>query len=270
MRTLLAASRAALRRFRADYRLARCRRFETTHYNGSGDQGRNSRIRVLFYCAGGLTFGGTEKSLQVLAKHLNADEFEVFFMYSPQAGEQRSEYLQNAGTVKLLPFTYESSQRKIPFHLKAMQPHVFSVLESRRIDMVVAAGTGYPEFPVANILELPVVFLNIFGSINRQRNIRKTLCISDYLSERVRTVLPAADIDTLYIQSEGPDPEAEVRGRALRRAFGLDETVCVFGRIGRPVDKIFDPIGIRAFQRLLAVRQDVHYLIMAPSPELVR
>jgi hypothetical protein len=267
---LLAAGRATLRRLRADYRLARSRQYETTDYNGSCDRNQSSRIRVLFYCAGGLTFGGTEKSLQVLAKHLNSNDFEVLFMYSPQAGEARREYLQTAESVELVPFTYDSSQRKIPFHLKGMRPHIFSVLESRGIDIVVAAGTGYPEFPVANILNLPIVFLNIFGSISPQQNIRKTLCISDYLSERVSAVLPDADIETLYIQSEGPDRGAEVRGLAMRRALGLDETSCVFGRIGRPANKIFDPIGIRAFQHLLTVRRDVHYLIMAPPPELVQ
>ena len=43
---------------------------------------RKGRPRVLFYQLSGMSFGGTEKNLQILAKHLSPDKYDVFFMYS--------------------------------------------------------------------------------------------------------------------------------------------------------------------------------------------
>ncbi len=251
------------------WRLWKSRRYPVFRYIPQIQTGKK---RLLFYDVGGLSFAGTQKSLQILAKHLNKELFDVYFMYSSKFSTARLDYLQNSG-IRLIDFSFSERTSGFPFYLEHMQPHIFEVLKQHDIDLVVAAGSGYPEFPVANITKLPIVHLNIFGSVNPQKNVIKHLCISDYLTERVSAVLRNRDVETLYIQSEGPDTEAFQRGCEIRQDLGLEETDIVFGRIGRPDNNIFDPIGIRAFQKIVARHPNAHYLIMSPPPvleELVR
>ena len=214
-----------------------------------------------------MSFGGSEKFLQIMAKHLNKDKYEVYFMYSSQELHGREEYLKSSG-VNLIDFSYDSVSGEWPFYIKGMRPSIFDILEKNNIDLVITAGAGYPEYPIANISKLPIVFVNIFGGINPQENIRKHMCISNLLAEILKEELPGDKIEVIPIPSEEPDADAEKRGRALRARLGIGEADIVFGRIGRPEDNIFDPIGIRAFQLVVTEHPRTHYLIMAPPPVL--
>jgi len=71
----------------------------------------------------------------------------------------------------------------------------------------------------------------------------------------------------MYIQSERPK-SYEAEAINLRNSFGIKNTDTLFGRIGRASDEIFDPIGIFAFEKVTAGRDDVHYLIMSAPPIL--
>lgn len=227
----------------------------------------SGKVKVLFYDLTGLSYGGTQKSLQILAKHLDKSIFEVYYMYSQLKDVSRLSYLQVTG-VNLIPFKHGDVGGSFPFYIHNMHPHIFKVIGDNKINILVTPGSGYPEYPTANITSVPTIQINIFGSINTQPNIVKYLCISNYLTERIKAVLPKRDIETLYILSEGPGAEAADRGLELRRRLGLDEKAFVFGRIGRPDDNIFDPIGILAFEKVVKKYPRAHYLIMAPPPAL--
>ncbi len=56
--------------------------------------------------------------------------------------------------------------------------------------------------------------------------------------------------------------------KILRKKLGFNDNDVVFGRIGRPDDNIFDPIGINAFKEVVKKYSNAHYLIVAPSPKL--
>src|SRR5689334_12661191 len=47
--------------------------------------------KILFYHISGLSFGGTEKALQIIAKHIDKEKYDVFFMYSskPRTGSAK-------------------------------------------------------------------------------------------------------------------------------------------------------------------------------------
>lgn len=222
--------------------------------------------RILFYNPSGLSFGGTEKSLQILAKYLTT-EFEVYFMYAPQLSVLRRNYLEGTG-VHFVEFTFSAKAATIPYIMSDMHPTLSEVLEEYSIDLLITAGAGYPEYPVANLACMPIVYYNIFGSINPQSNIVDYWCISDYLTGLVSRALPGRAVRTVYIQSEGPDAQAVTRGRELRQMLGIPSEAVVFGRIGRPDDAIFDPIGIEAFRQVVQSYPDAHYLIMTPPPIL--
>lgn len=227
----------------------------------------HDKKRILFYDAGGLSYAGTQKFEQILAKYLNKDKYDVYFMYSSKIHNERKDYFINSG-IELINFDFIKREIRQPFCILGMKPHIFDVLKEKEIDLLVVSGSGYPEFPAGNISRMPIIFLNIFGSVNVQKNIKLHLCISKMLADILKLSLPEEKIDVMYVPSEGPDVGARERGIKLRESLGIAPESMVFGRIGRPDDNIFDPIGIQAFKIAQKTQPDIHYLIVAPPPKL--
>jgi hypothetical protein len=234
-----------------------------------------SKKNILFYHLSGLSFGGTEKFLQILAKHLNRSKYNVFFMYSPKSRnpnqssivDGRKTYMENA-SLKLTPFTYNNLEPTYPYIVRNMQPSFSSIIEKEKIDIVVTAGSGYSEFPFNMLEKTPVFLLNIFGSPNMQPNVVKNICISHEVANKIRPLVPEKKIEVMYIQSEKP-ADMKIAGTTLRKTLGISETDVVFGRIGRAENAIFDPIGINAFENVVKEFPPAHYIIMSPPPVLV-
>jgi glycosyltransferase involved in cell wall biosynthesis len=237
-------------------------------YRGKNLQ-QNIKPRILFYDINGLSYAGTQKFEQILARHLDKSKYEVFFMYSSKMHNERRDYFAGSG-VNLIDFDFNNILNELPFTVRGMRPHIFQALNEHRIDLLVVSGPGYPEFPVANITGTPIIFLNIFGSVNIQKNIKMHICISKLLAEIVKQSIPSDKIDVMYVPSDGPDEQAEERGKRLRESFGIKDDEMIFGRIGRPDDNIFDPIGIQAFKIAQKLHSGIHYIIVAPPPALTK
>lgn len=231
------------------------------------------KIKVLFYHISGLHFGGTEKFLQILAKHLDKNKFEVFFVYSSKSrtpdnfpADSRRSYLEDT-TITLLPFDYKKIELKYPFYIHNASPTLNQILNRVRPHMVISTGTGYPEYPLNLETRVPIIMLNNFGASNTQKNVVMNICVSQTVANLAKRITPAEKIMTMYVQSERPYLNTE-DGSAIRRKFGIADTDTLFGRIGRASDDIFDPIGILAFEELLTKRDDVHYVVMSAPPAL--
>ncbi len=230
---------------------------------------------ILFYHISGLSFGGTEKNLQILARHLNKERYNVYFMYSPKPRgssggirlDGRAEYVKS-GDVELIEFDYASMDSLYPYVVHGMCPSVFEVLREKNIDLLVTAGSGYNEFPFNLINAIPIILINIFASPLVQKNVAKSICISQEVKKRVSQYVGEKGLEVMYIPTEGPLSDSFKRGIGLRSSLGLSDNDIVFGRIGRADDGIFDPIGIRAFQKIVQTYPQAHYLIMSPPPIL--
>ncbi len=228
----------------------------------------SGRKRILFYHINGLSIGGTEKFLQIIAKHLDKELFDVFFMFSSKKSKERTAYLENEG-VKLIDFSYESFGIDTPYLVTGMRPSIFDVIKDNKIDLLVTTGPGVPDFPVVNLAgDFPIIHINIFAGINVQPNIKKHICISSELADILKRELSGGKVETVYIQSEGPDAQAVKRGESLRRNLGVGSDSIILGRIGRPDNNIFDPIGILAFEKAVKLHPELHYLIVAPAEKL--
>ena len=243
-------------------------RIEGTDIKISKPPKKNAKKRILFYHISGLSFGGTEKHLQILAKHLNIEDFDIFYLYSPKskgASNDRSRYFDKSG-VTLIPFNYDFVEKDYAYIVHGTKPSIFEVIRQYHIDLMVTADAGYAHFPINLILNIPIVLINVFGAIHNQQNIMANICMSHMLANKIHYFVPKEKLHMMYIPSESPDIGARERGLALRRQLNIKESDMVFGRIGRASDSIFDPIGIRAFKRLVAEDPTVHYLIMSPPP----
>ncbi len=237
---------------------------------------QNKKPRVLFYHVSGLSFGGTEKFLQIIAKHIDKNKYDAYFMYSPKPRgssgnirlDGRKEYV-NETDIELIEFDYQAIELAYPHVVTEMKPSIFNILKERNIDLLITTGAGYSEYPFNIIRNIPIILINIFGSPAIQDNISKHISISKAVDSKIKSIIPTSKRDVIYIQSERPDPSYKAAGQELRKKFGIKETDTVFGRIGRADDGIFDPIGIMAFKSVVRNNPDAHYIVMSPPPVLI-
>lgn len=239
------------------------------------DRPRKRKKRILFFYVYALAYGGTSSLMQILAKYLNKDDYEVFIMYSEKvdstvgqsiAGSSRLKFILDGGVFPI-PFDYNYIDKTLPYFIHNMSPNIYDIIKDFDIDLLVATGAGHAEFPFSTIKNIPIIFLNIFGQPNVQKNITHHLCISKEVAGKLSPIVPKEKVKVIYVPSEGPINMVE-EGRQIRRRFGIKQDDLVFGRIGRGSDWIFDPIGILAFEKLVAKYPFAHYLIVCPPPAL--
>lgn len=220
---------------------------------------------ILFYHRSALSSGGTEKFLQIIAKYISKDKYKIYYMYGDTEIGRKS-YLENQN-ITLIPFSFVAKQESYPYIIEGMSPSIYDVIKDNNIDLLITAGSGYSEFPFNIIKDIPILMLNIFGSPSAQKNIVKHFCISHEVANKVRKYLPTERLEVTYIPSEEPKID-KTKAENIRPRFNIKDTDMVFGRIGRASDEIFDPIGIRSFQRVVQEFPHAHYVIMSSPPIL--
>lgn len=223
--------------------------------------------RILVYHISGLGIGGTEKTLQTVANNLCSD-FEVFFLYSNKnVFVDRHEIINKQ--VKCIEFAYTKKDSTYPFYIHGMNPHIKNIIQEHNIELLITADSGYTQYPINTILDIPIILINIFGSPSLQKNILSTLFISNTVQKHSEKYTGRRDGNkTLYIPITLPPKEARARAQEIRNTFGILDTDFVFGRIGRNSDSIFDSIAIKAFKKIVSNNSETHYIIMSPPPIL--
>ncbi len=246
--------------------------------SGEASNTSNKKINILFYHVSALSFGGTEKFLQIIAKYLNPDKFNVYIMYSakPRTSsgnmtlDGRRSYISEYSHINLIEFSYEEIFCTYPYILKNPSPNIFKIIKDNDIDLVFTAGSGYAEYPFNLLTNIPVILINIFGSPTAASNIKKIISISQAVDAKIRNIIPKDKREIMYIQSEKPDIKFVDKAFRLREKLGISPDDFVFGRIGRADDSIFDPIALNAFKKFSGLNPDIaaytHYIIMSPAP----
>lgn len=222
---------------------------------------------ILIYHISGMFYAGTEKNLQLIANELVSD-YTVYFMYSRDNFSQQQKDLMDT-RIQFIEFSYDTVESTFPHFIHGMTPHIKDVIERNSIDLIVTSSSGRSQYPFNTIRELPIIVINIFGSPSLQKNIISTVFISkavqDY-SEKFTGGMPTNSWAHLAVLP--PKKDTTTLKQDTRKRIGLPENAFVFGRIGRKSDAIFDPIGIRAFKKVVSQYPDAHYLIMSPPPIL--
>lgn len=238
----------------------------------------DKKTNILFYHVSALSFGGTEKFLQIIAKYLNPHKFNVYIMYSakPRASsgnialDGRKSYFSEFPHINLIEFSYEEILSAYPYILKNPSPNIFKIIKDNDIDLVFTAGSGYAEYPFNLLTNVPVILINIFGSPTAASNIKKVISISQAVDAKICNMVPLTKREIMYIQSEKPDIRFVEKALKLRDKIGISPDDFVFGRIGRADDSIFDPIAINAFKKFSDLNPELaahtHYIIMSPAP----
>lgn len=233
----------------------------------------NTKKRILFYHIRSLGFGGTEKMIQIISRHLDKKKYDVFFLYPNDIEKnpgflKRLEYIKEGGVIGI-PFEYKEFSSVPPHFVSGMNPDIKKLIETLNIDLLIIPDAGNANYPFSIIKTIPVILLNIFGQPNMQENIKSHICISKEVADKISMIVPKNKISVFPIPSEGPTKNSAVLGKEMREKLEIKDTDFVFGRIGRPDDGIFDPIGIKAFQKIQNEYPGAHYIIMSPPPILV-
>lgn len=226
-------------------------------------QKSSNKKNILIYHISALSFGGTEKNLQMIAKYLNKDKYNVFLMHSTGTEKNRLPYLKDSD-IEIINFSKTTTDKRWPYFIKNMKPELEKVVYEKQIDCIVTATPGQTIYPIINIRKIPIVLINIFGSFTLQKNIKKHICISEEVKKLATRVVDEKETEVQYIPSEKPIWNKE-KAKQIRERFNIKDSDLVFGRIGRSDDSIFDPIGILAFEIAVKTNPNIHYIIMSPA-----
>jgi len=248
--------------------------WEKSHYpeilNYTTTAEKNITKNILVYSVYGMTHGGTEKNLQLIANSLCKSN-QVFFMYG-QKKDSVPSYRQLDPKITLIPFSYTHNEVPVPHKLTGMNPHLKTVIREKNIDLIITASPGYSHYPWNTVLDIPIILINIFGAPTLQKNIIKVIYMSETTRKYAgRWIGKDARAEVMYAPLfKKPADNTEQLGHNLRKTFHISSSDFVFGRIGRDDDGIFDLIGIRAWQKIVHTYPEAHFLIMSPPPVLVK
>jgi len=240
---------------------------------------RKEKPRILIYHIHGLSYAGTQKGLQFIAKHLSKEKYDVYYMFGERPGlfpgsgkkedlEVRKQELLNAG-VSLIRADFDKTMGPPAHVAKGINPSPRDVVKALDIDLFITAGMGYASYPIP-ILRCPCILIDVFGyGTTLSKKVRFILPISDTVKRIIDDVVPEEKIITLPWAVPRPPSNLAELGMEFRKKYGISGQTLVFGRIGRSVDTIFDPIAIYAFEKTIKdAKGDCLYLIVGPSAKL--
>lgn len=228
---------------------------------------RKEMKNILVYHISGMYYAGTEKNLRLIANGLTND-YNVFYMYSSKNFLQKEKDSMDP-RVHLLEFSYSEASTQFPYFIHGMNPHIKNVIADNAIDLLVVSDAGHSQYPFNTIQDIPIIFINIFGSPMLQKNVVANLFISKAVLDYSEYFTGKQSVNTYnYLTIAPPEKNYTEEKSPLRDKLGIPKEDFVFGRIGRNADSIFDPIGIEAFKRVVKKNKHVHYCIMSPPPIL--
>lgn len=215
-----------------------------------------SKIKVLHYLPN-LGLGGTEKTCQLFFEHSSSD-FESAVGYPVNCDLTRhGEFVKAAKSCGGRLFTCDG--------IRSLQ----DVINDSAIDILHVYRSGHKEFPEPGIdVHVPhFVETNVFGFIDNNPKIRKTLFMSEWLmnysmSAFTPYTLPRQRFD--FVNNPVNDPASQ-----LRMNLDMPEDAIVLGRCGRPDNGIYNSVNVRAAHILLMQGYNIYFLVVAPPTNML-
>lgn len=217
----------------------------------------DKRIRIAFIKFGGMSAGGTEKFLQVLAANLPKEKFDVDFFYcdaAPYIGSDykhldtdfaRIEFMKNS-SVKLIKFNVQYKDVTSSTH-NWIETDFWDKFDETKYDIIQTGRGGYPEYPFTKIKKTPIVdSLHISENYDNQFNISRVLHISKWSADQ--WIKKGGDKDRVEIISTFIDiPNKNYPD--LRSGLNIKDKF-IFGFHQRKDDWIYSPIPLDAYKKI--------------------
>ena len=232
-----------------------------------------TKFRIAFIKFGGLSAGGTERWLQMMAVNLPKDKFTVDYYYcdaAPYLGSDykhadtdlgRLKYMVDNG-VNLIKFRVGLKDITVPTH-DWLQTDFWQVFDSGKYDFVQTAKAGNKEYPY-HLIDLPIVeYITLAGGIDFSSNIIHSIHLSQW--QRLRWLDLGGKLTKSSII---PIPvEEPVSLDNLRKELEIPMGAIVAGFHQRPDNNTASDIPLKAFAK---IQQDNWHFIIMGGGEIYR
>jgi glycosyltransferase involved in cell wall biosynthesis len=197
--------------------------------------------------------GGTERVVEVIAKHLDRSLFEPYIVWKGLPGQPREKnFIEAVGSSRCIRYQMVDEWKQAFGDLKPDIVHVHRGM---------AADFPAPlDCPGSTFIEH-----SIFGHFDADHGIDKTLYVSMWLNHYAA---PEWRFRNWFYKERGydrfgvfPNPIEAPHPEALERAKDPTRRI-VIGRISRPDDSIVDELWIQMLERLWGV----HVIVQSPPP----
>ena len=210
------------------------------------------KIKVAFIKFGGLSAGGTERWLQMMAAALPRDRFEATYFYTdaapyvgsdfrhPGTDPHRRAFMEEAG-VKLVEVKVGAKDVSIRTH-DWRDTDLWERFNPDAFDIVQAGKAGHVEFPFCR-LTMPVVEYVTLGGVDLSPNIACTIHASEWQRRQwIAGGGAAARSAVIPIPAAAPVTDSSLRGD-----LGIPSDALVAGFHQRANDEIYSPVPLAAF-----------------------
>lgn len=156
---------------------------------------KKPKIRVAFIKYGGMSAGGTEKMLQIIASNLDKNKFAVDFYFCdpsifigsdytyPSTDINRLNYVKSSG-VNLIKFTVGAVNLVNPFH-KWVDTNFWEVFDETKYDLIQIGRAGHKEYPFNKINRTPIIdTIALTAGADNQYNIARVLHLCNWSADR--------------------------------------------------------------------------------------
>ena len=205
---------------------------------------------------GGLSSGGTEKWLQMMAANLNKNQFEVTYFYCDAAPYIGSDFKHPTTDITRLKYLVDANVHLIKFHVEAKDVtredhfwvgnNFWSLFDESAFDLVVTGKAGPAEYPYTEI-SLPIVeYVTLGVGVDQTESIKWSIHCSEWQRRRwIRMGGKSVGSSTL------PIPYFDVRSdEDYRLELGIPENAFVIGMHQRADNGIFSTVPLSAFELL--------------------
>lgn len=213
-------------------------------------------MRIVYFLRS-LDLGGTTKTAEIFARETHKAGHDVSLVYFENGDLTRlGRFMSALPEGHIHPYKGETDAIRI---IKDLSPRVVHVFRA-----------GTPEFPHPAQLPLGTKFVdtNVFGFIDPNPLITKTLFMSKWLMDHnlrpdLFAALPAERFDFINNPVDLPVSQQKLD-------LGLTGDTIILGRCGRSDDGIYEPINVLAAARVKAKGFKVFFLVVSPPPAMVR
>ena len=222
--------------------------------------------RIAFIKFGGLSSGGTERWLQMMAVNLPKDKFEVDYYYCDSAPYIGSDYKHSntdpdrlnymlKNKINLIKFNVGYKDITVPTH-NWIDTNFWDVFDSSNYDFVQTAKAGEKEYPYY-LINLPIVeYITLSGGVDFSPNVVHSIHLSEW--QRSRWIKNGGKMEKSSII---PIPvERPVSNENLRKELNIPLDAIVAGYHQRVDNNIASEIPLKAFSKIQ--NPNWHFIIM--------
>lgn len=228
-----------------------------------------NKQRLAFIKFGGLSSGGTEKWLQMMAANVNRSLFEVTYFYCDTAPYIGSDYIHPTTDVDRFNFLSESNVTLKKFHVGAkdvtsqnhewIETDFWNIFDESLFDIVITAKAGPAEYPFTEI-KLPIIeYVTLGVGVDTSSSIKWSVHCSEWQRRRwIRMGGRGASSSSLPIPYFEPSTDQD-----YRRELGIPEDAFVIGMHQRAEDTIYSDIPLLAFSQVSDL--SAYFILMGGS-----